>query len=101
MAWTSTFSLADRHSRVAGPPPETIGHRALARGLSDLAAMGGRPIAAFLSLGLPPELTRTAARKQSWSSSWIGRFYDGLLALADAHNTPLAGGALGGAPFAS
>jgi thiamine-monophosphate kinase len=100
MAVTTDLSIADRHFRLDWHPPETIGHRALARGLSDLAAMGGRPIAAFLSLGLPPELTRTAARKQSWSSSWIGRFYDGLLALADAHNTPLAGGDLAESPLA-
>ena len=70
--------------------PESIGHRALARGLSDLAAMGARPVAVFLSLGLPRALTKTSKREQAW----IDRFYDGLLSLASAHNTPLAGGDL-------
>jgi thiamine-monophosphate kinase len=100
MAVTTDLSIADRHFRLDWHPPETVGHRALARGLSDLAAMGARPVAAFLSLGLPPELTRPAARKQSRSSSWIARFYGGLLALAKAHNTTLAGGDLAESPLA-
>src|SRR4029453_7776172 len=37
-------------------PPEAIGHRALAVNISDLAAMGAAPRAAFLSLVLPDEL---------------------------------------------
>jgi thiamine-monophosphate kinase len=100
LAVTTDLSIAGRHFRLDWHPPETIGHRALARGLSDLAAMGARPVAAFLSLGLPPELTRPAARGQSWSSAWITRFYDGLLTLAEAHNTPLAGGDLAESPLA-
>ncbi|HEV2486260.1 MAG TPA: thiamine-phosphate kinase [Terracidiphilus sp.] len=100
MAVTTDLSIADRHFRLDWHSPDTIGHRALARGLSDLAAMGARPVAAFLSLGLPSELTRPAARGQSWPSSWIARFYDGLLALAKAHNTPLAGGDLAESPLA-
>jgi thiamine-monophosphate kinase len=50
--------------------------------------MGARPLAAFLSLGLPAELTRARGR----NPAWIDRFFDGFLALAAAHNTPLAGG---------
>jgi thiamine-monophosphate kinase len=67
----------------------------LARGLSDLAAMGAIPLAAFLSLGLPRELAHPEGR---WSSSWVARFLDGLLALAAAHKTPLAGGDLSETP---
>jgi thiamine-monophosphate kinase len=59
---------------TADAPPAAIGHKALARALSDLAAMGGVPLAAVITLGLPPEesprrlreiyrgLERTAAR---------------------------------------
>jgi len=36
-------------------PPALIGRKALARCLSDIAAMGGRPLAAIITLGLPPE----------------------------------------------
>ncbi len=57
IAVTTDFSIAGRHFELAWHPPEAIGHRVLARGLSDLAAIGARPLAAFLSLGLPKELT--------------------------------------------
>jgi thiamine-monophosphate kinase len=95
LAVTTDLSIAGRHFRLDWHPPESIGHRALARGLSDLAAMGARPIAAFLSLGLPRELTAASGRKPAW----IQRFLDGLLALAAAHKTPLAGGDLSEAPI--
>ena len=62
--------------------PESAGHRALARGLSDLAAMGAVPVAAFLSLGLPRELAHPKGR---WETSWAARFLDGLLAMAREH----------------
>lgn len=90
-AVTTDLSIEGRHFLRDLHPPEAIGHRAVARGLSDLAAMGARPIAAFLSLGLPPELTRATRRK---APAWIDRFLDGFLRLADRHKTPLAGGDL-------
>src|SRR5436305_1493633 len=87
---TTDLSLEGRHFRRDWHPAESVGHRALARGLSDLAAMGARPLAAFLSLGLPRELTATQRKRKPW----IERFYDGLLALAAVFKTPLAGGDL-------
>jgi thiamine-monophosphate kinase len=39
----------------ADAPPALIGRKALARALSDIAAMGGRPLAAVITLGLPPD----------------------------------------------
>ena len=96
IAVTTDLSLAGRHFNLDWHPPEVVGHRCLARGLSDLAAMGARPLAAFLSLGLPAELTRTRGRKPAW----IDRFYEGFMALAAAHNTPLAGGDLAEAQVA-
>ena len=53
---TTDFTLEDRHFRRALHPPESVGHRCLARGLSDLAAMGATPLAAFLSLALPAKM---------------------------------------------
>lgn len=101
LAVTTDLSIAGRHFRLDWHPPESVGHRALARGLSDLAAMGARPVAAFLSLGLPPELTAAArGRALSAKGSWVRRFLDGLLALAEAHGTPLAGGDLAESPLA-
>jgi thiamine-monophosphate kinase len=79
---TTDFSLEDVHFRRDWHPAETVGHRCLARGLSDIAAMGGAPIAVFVSLALPRNL----------SQSWINGFSKGLLKLADAEGVSLAGG---------
>lgn len=98
LAVTTDLSLDGRHFRLDWHPPESVGHRALARGLSDLAAMGARPVAAFLSLGLPRTLTEPPARRSA--TAWIERFLDGLLTLAAAHKTPLAGGDLAESPVA-
>ena len=84
---TTDFSLEQVHFRRDWHTPEVVGHRCLARGLSDLAAMGARPLAAFLSLAIPSELAILSQGK-----SWITRFFDGLLALADRYKVPLAGG---------
>lgn len=93
LAVTTDLCVCGRHFRLDWHPPESVGHRTLARGLSDLAAMGARPIAAFLSLGLPRELANPSGRRSSaGSASWVARFFDGLLALAATHKTPLAGG---------
>src|SRR5215472_13268141 len=74
VAVTTDLSIAGRHFRLDWHPPESIGHRTLARGLSDLAAMGARPVAAFLSLGVPRELTVRKGR----GASWVDRFFEGL-----------------------
>jgi thiamine-monophosphate kinase len=79
---TTDFSLEGIHFRREWHSAKFIGHRCLTRGLSDIAAMGGVPIAAFLSLALPPKL----------SQAWVNRFMKGLLALAGQHNVTLAGG---------
>jgi thiamine-monophosphate kinase len=81
---TTDFSLEGRHFRRDTHPPLAIGHRTLARGLSDLAAMGAAPLAAFLSLAIPRSLAR--------NTKLLDGFLDGLLALAARHNVPLAGG---------
>jgi thiamine-monophosphate kinase len=96
IAVTTDLSIDGRHFRLGWHPPEAVGHRTLARGLSDLAAMGARPLAALVSLGLPKNLVETTRA----GSSWVSRFYDGLLALADEYKTPLAGGDLAESPFA-
>jgi thiamine-monophosphate kinase len=95
LAVTTDLSIAGRHFRLDWHSPESVGHRALARGLSDLAAMGARPLAAFLSLGLQRELAVVKGR----NASWISRFLDGLLALASAYKTRLAGGDLSESPI--
>lgn len=106
LAVTTDLSIEGRHFRLQSHPPEAIGHRTLARGLSDLAAMGAHPLAAFLSLALPRQLLqntkmrspasqrrKTAAEKPE-IASWVDRYLDGFFALAEATGTPLAGGDL-------
>src|SRR5260370_25078854 len=73
IAVTTDLSIDGRHFRLDCHPPEAVGHRTLARGLSDLAAMGARPLAAFLSLGLPRELAAARDRQKPL----VQRFYDG------------------------
>jgi thiamine-monophosphate kinase len=79
---TTDFSLEGIHFRREWHPPESVGHRCLARGLSDIAAMGGEPIAAFLSLAVPAKLPQ----------KWVDAFLKGLLTLAKRFNMNLAGG---------
>jgi thiamine-monophosphate kinase len=99
LAVTTDLSIEGRHFRLDWHPPESIGHRTLARGLSDLAAMGARPVAAFLSLGLPRDLTETQDSRPN-REAWVERFFDGLLALAAQYGVPLAGGDLAESPIA-
>lgn len=101
LAVTTDLSLAGRHFRLDWHPPEAVGHRTLARGLSDLAAMGARPLAAFLSLGLPRQLAASGKRSgPAGQGAWIDGFLEGFLALARAHQAPLAGGDLAETPLA-
>src|ERR1700680_2196754 len=69
---TTDFSLENVHFKRVWHPPESVGHRCLTRGLSDIAAMGGEPLAVFLSLAVPRSLPQ----------SWVDGFLRGLLRLA-------------------
>ena len=79
---TTDFSLEDIHFRRQWHSPESVGHRCCARGLSDIAAMGGQPVALFLSLALPEDLPQ----------AWVTRFILGLTRLVQKHGAALAGG---------
>lgn len=79
---TTDFTLENVHFRRAWHPPEVVGWRCLARGLSDIAAVGGEPRAAFLSLAL----------ERGTSQKWVNRFLTGLLDAAAEFRVPLAGG---------
>jgi thiamine-monophosphate kinase len=79
---TTDFSIEDVHFRRQWHTARSVGHRCLARGLSDIAAMGGEPLACFLSLGLPPKLPQR----------WADEFLQGLSRLAKSYGVQLAGG---------
>jgi thiamine-monophosphate kinase len=79
---TTDFTIENVHFRRDWHPPELVGRRCLTRGLSDIAAMGGEPLTAFLSLALASDV----------SQKWVNRFLKGLLDLAEEFKVPLAGG---------
>lgn len=85
---TTDLCIEDVHFRREWHPAESVGHRCLARGLSDIAAMGGEPAACFLSLGVPAKLPQ----------QWIDEFLRGLLQLARRFHVTLAGGDTSNAP---
>ena len=80
MAISSDMLVEGRHF-FAGAQPRKLGHKCLAVNLSDLAAMGARPLAFTLALALP------AAER-----GWLAGFSEGLFALADAFDCELIGG---------
>ena len=77
----STDMLVEGRHFFAGADPEKLGHKALAVNLSDLAAMGAKPMAFTLALSLP-----------SADENWLAGFARGLFALADAEGIRLIGG---------
>jgi thiamine-monophosphate kinase len=79
---TTDFILEGVHFRREWHPADSVGHRCLARGLSDIAAMGGTPHSAFLSLALPRDLPQR----------WVDGFISGFLKLAKGYSVQLAGG---------
>ena len=85
---TTDFTIEGVHFRREWQSAESVGHRSLARGLSDIAAMGGEPVAAFLSLGVSARVDQ----------KWVDGFVRGFLRLARAHATQLAGGDVASSP---
>src|SRR5687768_3224880 len=67
---------------TAETPPEKIGRKALARCLSDIAAMAGRPTTALVTIALP----------KGFDPLRVEAIYKGLNALAAAHEVAVAGG---------
>ena len=90
MVVTTDMFLEGRHFRRDWHSPHSAGHRCLARGLSDVAAMGGRPLAAFLSIALP----------KGFNLGWLDGFMEGFEALAAKYEVELAGGDTAEAPGA-
>lgn len=67
------------YGRIA---PEMAGRKAVAVNLSDIAAMGGSPVALVAAIGIP----------KGFSESWLEKFYKGMTATAQKHKTLFAGG---------
>lgn len=79
---TTDMLVEDIHFLRKAISPKDLGYKSLAVNLSDIAAMGGLPHSAYLSLGLP--LTMEV--------EWIDAFFDGFWVLAQEHGVQLLGG---------
>jgi thiamine-monophosphate kinase len=84
----TTDALIEGVHFLPGAPATSLGHRALAVNLSDVAAMGAVPSWALLSLNLP-----------AIDEAWLRDFSAGFRALAVQHNVALVGGNLGRGPL--
>jgi thiamine-monophosphate kinase len=79
---TTDMLLDGTHFVLAEGGPVRVGRKAMAVNLSDIAAMGGRPVAAVVSVALPRHGTVPLAEQ----------LYEGMRGIADAFNTAIAGG---------
>jgi thiamine-monophosphate kinase len=80
---TADLLVEDVDFRRNTAPPYLLGHKALAVSLSDIAAMGARPLWSLISIGMPENV---------WQSDFVERLYDGLLNLANRYGVQLIGG---------
>ena len=86
---TTDLLIEDIDFRLEWTTPEFLGAKTLAVSLSDIAAMGGDPKWAMLSIGIPADI---------WNTSFIDHFYDGWFTLARQHDVELVGGDVSRSP---
>jgi thiamine-monophosphate kinase len=79
---TADLSIEGVHFSRRLHPADAVGHRALARSLSDVAAMGGKPRFALISLALSKRADR----------AWVEEFYRGMFRLARRFGVTILGG---------
>ncbi len=88
----TTDALVDGvHFRSDTMDAAAIGHRAMAANLSDIAAMGARPVLATVALGVTPQTTE----------AWLRACYGGMAALAAVHGARIVGGDVTASPALS
>ncbi|HYK52003.1 MAG TPA: thiamine-phosphate kinase [Candidatus Eremiobacteraceae bacterium] len=85
---TTDMLVDDVHFRTRDTRASLIGRKALAKSLSDIAAMGGRPVLAVIALGVTADL----------DEAWYRSFYDGMGSLARSTRCAIAGGDIVRAP---
>src|SRR5689334_16289057 len=76
-----TDAIVEGMHFTSDAPPEKIGHKALARCLSDIAAMAGTPTAALITIGLP----------RKFDPDYVARIYDGINAVAHKFDVAVVG----------
>jgi thiamine-monophosphate kinase len=80
---TTDLLVEDVDFRLDWTTPEFFGHKALAVSLSDVAAMGAKPVWAMLSIGIPRAI---------WKTDFVEKFYDGYFHLAKKFDVEIVGG---------
>jgi thiamine-monophosphate kinase len=86
---TCDWFLEGTHFLPGKHPPDSVGWKCLARAISDIAAMGGKPRCFLLSLALPANST---LKGKGWGSRWLDDFLGGLRRAAKGFECVLAGG---------
>lgn len=89
MLITSDLLVEDIDFRRSWMIPKFLGHKALAVSLSDIAAMGGKPLYSMLSIGIPQDI---------WKTDFVDEFYEGYLSLANNFGVELIGGDVSKSP---
>ncbi len=80
---TTDLLVEDIDFRLDWTKPEFIGHKALAVSLSDVAAMGAKPVWSMVSIGVPEAV---------WKTDFVDEFYRGYMNLANRFGVVLVGG---------
>ncbi len=84
---TTDLLIEDRHFLLSDVTPFELGWKSAAVNISDIAAMGGRPVASFLSIALPP-----SCHPERSEGSWIDEFIRGFNELCGKFGVALLGG---------
>ena len=86
---TTDLLVEDIDFRLTWTRAQFLGHKALAVSLSDVAAMGAKPVWAMLSIGIPAHI---------WKTDFVEKFYEGWFALAGKFGVELVGGDISKTP---
>lgn len=80
---TTDLLVEDIDFRMDWTRAEFLGHKALAVSLSDIAAMGAKPVWSMVSIGIPERI---------WKTDFVEKFYQGYMNLAENFGVELIGG---------
>ena len=86
---TTDLLVEDIDFRLDWTKPNFIGHKAAAVSLSDVAAMGAKPVWAMLSIGIPQKI---------WKTDFVEKFYDGYFRLTKKFFVEIVGGDISKTP---
>jgi len=81
--------IEDIDFRLDWAKPNFIGHKAAAVSMSDVAAMGAKPVWAMLSIGVPHKI---------WKTDFVEKFYDGYFRLTKKFFVEIVGGDISKTP---